>query len=509
MSSMRTRPLPRTDLGTICLHWAVALATLLAIATGISIAAAGTDASWADRLIAFVLPADRVWLLHIASGMGLFAVLVGYATYSALAGTVRKNQIDRARLQGLFIAGRARWTAVSLLLQWATLFVLGSMTVSGMALHLQPDLAIGRRHGSALWVLVALIIAHVLSHAALGGSSQLTRLFRPSSQEGGLADLLFDYRPHGLAITLLQSFRVPLLVAAALLSAIAAYIAAVPRSIPHLVVHKVQRGPDLRTELSDPLWLSTRPLQIRTHGGANFAKGESVVEIRAIHDESHAFFAFTWADPIPDSGPAAEAARPEDQFALMFSSAAGRFGPGAFHPGPKPLPDKPASSSGHGLHYTTDGSTVDVLQWHAGPGLGWCELKGFGAPLEPSDAQQDGAEHYSGGVRLVQTYPRTPPGPENVSPAWRSRWMELVSQMRGLNRWAVSLPTPITAQTWVSCAGTWSAGRWTLVISRPLGPLHPNGLALQAVKSVFIAAFNQTHSEHSRHVLPISIEVQQ
>lgn len=505
---MRTRPLPRTDLGTICLHWALALVTLVTIATGISIAAAGADATLAHRLLAFVLPANRVWLLHIAFGMGLVAALVGYAAHSALSGSARKNRIDRARLQGLLIPGRARWMAISLLLQWATLLVLASMTVSGVALHLRPDLWLGMRHGTALWALVALIIAHVLSHAALGGTAQLTRLFRPSSRDGDLADLLFDRRPRGLAITLLQSYRVPLVVAGVVIGAITAYAAGAHKTIPHLVIRKVHHGPDLRTELSDPVWLSSRPLQFRTHGGANFAKGESLVEIRAVHDGARAYFAFTWTDAVPDGGSTTDARRPEDQFAVMFSPVAGSFGPAAFHPGPKPLTARPMSSSGHGLHYTTDGSSVDVLHWHAGPDLGWCDLKSFGPPVEATDAQQDGAVSYRGGVQLIHTYPKSQSGSTGAPPASRSRWMDLVSQMRGPTRWSVARPVAATAQTWVGCAGAWSAGRWTLVISRPLERLHPDGLPLAAVKSVFVAAFNQTLSEHTRHVLPISIEVQ-
>jgi hypothetical protein len=89
----------------------------------------------------------------------------------------------------------------------------------------------------------------------------------------------------------------------------------------------------------------------------------------------------------------------EDKFAIMLSKAEKPFGLGAFHMGPKPLDDKPPSSSGRGLHYTTDGSSVDAWVWHAASGsnTAQCDYNRIGAPAAPSTDQLIGRTAYKGG----------------------------------------------------------------------------------------------------------------
>ncbi|MBP0651010.1 hypothetical protein J8J40_28560, partial [Mycobacterium tuberculosis] len=73
----------------------------------------------------------------------------------------------------------------------------------------------------------------------------------------------------------------------------------------------------------------------------------------------------------------------EDKFALMFSRSDALGSGGSTHMGPRPLADKPPPQNGRGLHYTTDGSLIDVWQWKAARGgmLGMVDDMWFGPPV--------------------------------------------------------------------------------------------------------------------------------
>ena len=56
--------------------------------------------------------------------------------------------------------------------------------------------------------------------------------------------------------------------------------------------------PTVDGDTSDPVWRMTSPLYILTGHGDNFdGKGETTVEIRAVHDGQRVYFLFAWDDP--------------------------------------------------------------------------------------------------------------------------------------------------------------------------------------------------------------------
>ncbi len=69
--------------------------------------------------------------------------------------------------------------------------------------------------------------------------------------------------------------------------------------------------------------------------------------------------------------------------------------------GGKPLADKPGSLHGRGLHYTDDGSYLDVWQWKSTRGglLGRVDDMHFGPPVEPTPEQIAGKKRYSAGYK--------------------------------------------------------------------------------------------------------------
>ena len=158
-----------------------------------------------------------------------------------------------------------------------------------------------------------------------------------------------------------------------------------------------------------------------TNQGENFdGKGETRVDIRAVHDGTWAYFLFTWEDPtrslkqLPlikrgdgwqllhdgyERGD--EHAFNEDKFAVLFTTSESTL------PATAPsmrarsrLPSAPATMTGRGLHYTTAaGVYADVWQWKATSGgpTGWMDDDHFGPPLEPTPMQVDNVVPYRGG----------------------------------------------------------------------------------------------------------------
>jgi hypothetical protein len=462
--------------------------------------------------------------------------------------------LDRSRLTGLAASGRSAWSAISLILLWLFFGLAAWQVLSGLLIHVGIAPGLLALHSWASWCIAGFVVLHVACHFAIGGLNQLLRIIRPRPRELSSVGVAVG-GPWRRLSGLLARHRVATAVVLAFGGAVTGY-AAVERHAPlTLVVAKVSDVPDRDGDLAHPAWKNAVPLRVRTYSGANLHDGQSDVEARALHDGQRIVMAFTWQDPTRDvstaklvrtgSGWQIQPTSPQegvDQFAVMFSPVPAAFGPGAFHPGQRPLSEKPRSGSGHGLHYTTDGSSVDVLHWFAGPGAGWCDLEVFGQPLEPTDGQRTELEPYRGGIKTISTYGLIRP---NSSWAYRPGGparplrapipsdviskVSLAKSTPDILREAASIPyTPdhdaslrpgtvipgfiaipreVADLQPVTCSASWSAGRWTLVVSRPLAPLRSDGHAVSDGLSVWLAAFDRTASDHSRHIRAIELEM--
>ncbi|WP_024514708.1 ethylbenzene dehydrogenase-related protein [Bradyrhizobium sp. Tv2a-2] len=455
----------KTDYGTVILHWLLVAATAAAFISGLRIASETPDRTWINLLDA-ILPCTSVWTLHIKSAVALTGIALAYAIYLARSGLTRRVQLDKMRLRGLVGRRRARLAAVSALLTWGFFAAMLILIASGGLLYfgLFAGFTVTTAHWLASWAIPAFIGLHVLVHAWIGGTSQLFRIIRPgplppppprldavelltmlveqNAQAGTEAKVpLQPTAPDGHGkheprrrqasgasrerrrrnVTLQTN---PLLVAAAAaMTATWILLATNWLVVDTLRIHRIASAdaPVLDGDTSDPVWRNVEPLSLMTNQGGNFdGKGESRVQIRAVHDGTWAYFLFTWEDPtrslkqLPlikrvdgwhllhdgyERGD--ERAFNEDKFAVLFTTLdATLAGDRTFHASPRPIPDAPATMSGRGLHYTmVEGLYADVWQWKATSGgpTGWMDDDHFGPPLEPTATQVSNRAPYRGG----------------------------------------------------------------------------------------------------------------
>jgi hypothetical protein len=470
---------PKTDYGTIILHWLFVAAFGVAFVSGMRIATEAPDRGWIN-LFDSVLPSTSVWTAHMQAAVALVVLSLTYAIYLLRSGLVRRVQFDQIRLRGLFGRGQVRVRAVNVVLYWFFFLTMMTLMVSGGLLYfgLLAGHDVAALHWYGTWAVLVFTGLHVLTHLRLGGVAQLLRIFRPtqlqppppqldtvelltllaeqsarlapesghedrtvyeaaqrSSEDAGRSRPVVRERaapgaprtttrgpaPRPRRATLQSN---PLVVAAAVAIGGASIMVATDRlAVDSLQVHRVSNSdaPLLDGDTSDRVWRNIQPFSLVTNKGGNFdGKGETRIDIRAVHDGTWAYFLFTWQDPtrslkhLPlvkqldgwhllhngyETGD--ERDFNEDKFSVLFTTAdAILAGDRTFHAGPRPVPDGPATMTGRGLHFTSaDIGYVDVWQWKAtstGP-TGWLDDAHFGPPLEPTPMQASNTVPYKGG----------------------------------------------------------------------------------------------------------------
>jgi hypothetical protein len=510
----RRRPRKRkTDYGTIVLHWLLVGSLVVAVVTGLRIAAEAPDRTWINSIDG-LLPTSTVWTGHIPAAVALMAIAVAYATYVPLAGLARRIRLDRVRLRGLFGNKQQRWGAINVILYWgfyATLLV--QLATGGLLYFSYANAFLLDVHWYGMWVIFGYAGLHVMSHWVLGGAQQLLRIVRPASLSPPTPPFdpaeifaLLDQpakpskpgprpaptarpapvpareprperppkwrdavserdqaprhkpdrqaeapawdrmparpkaprdtdgpsprnwpevgsrRPQRRRGPVLQAN--PFIVATAVALVGVTVLVTVDRQMVDTI--KVRRiaksdAPVLDGDASDAVWRTARPFYILTEQGGNFdGKGETTVEIRAVHDGERAYFLFVWDDPtrslkqLPLQKAADgwhllhdgyeigdEHAYSEDKFSVLLTKLdLVLAGDRTFHAGPEPIADKPATLSGRGLHYTTqDNQYVDVWEWRAtsGGAFGYMDDLHFGPPVAATQAQLEGKTPYRGG----------------------------------------------------------------------------------------------------------------
>jgi hypothetical protein len=460
----------KTDYGTIVLHWLLVGAVGVAFVSGLRIATEAPDRIWLNVFDA-VLPRTNVWTAHIEAALVLVAVAIAHAVYLMRSGLSRRLRLDEARLRGLFGPRQPRLGAISVLLTWSFFIAIAALIVSGAMLYFGvfTGFEAAMVHWYATWVIPTFAVLHILVHVRIGGASQLFRVFRPDGLPPPparldavelLALLVEKSSPptqsrDACGATLQpkptqrdnaarrepcsspanpSSRRVdrrknatfqsnPFVVAVAVaITGTSVLVATDWFSVDTLRVHRIASAdaPILDGDASDPVWRNIHPFSVMTNQGGNFdGRGESKVDIRAVHDAKWAYFLFIWEDPtrslkqLPlvkeidgwhllhdgyEQGD--EHAYNEDKFSVLLTTLdVDLAGDRTFHASPNPIPGAPSTMTGRGLHFTAAGVLADVWQWKATSGgpTGWMDDDYFGPPREPTPMQAGNAAPYRGG----------------------------------------------------------------------------------------------------------------
>jgi len=555
--------LPTTDVGTLLLHWLTVVAVMVSLATGLRISADALDAV-ISRWMAPILPQGEIWTVHIIAGLTLFGTSTAYVIYMASSGLGGRVALRRLKMWRMAGAPKLQWVSFNTLLHWLLYGLVVVLMISGILLYLGFGGWVVSVHVTAAMTTLAYTFIHILAHFGYGGWRQLIRIFRPAR----------------LVPTAGQRSRWPLLLAAVI--AIPASVAAIGLdfgSRDELIVAQTLTPPKLDGVLDDEAWRIARPVRVRTQQGANLGgSGESIVEVRAVQDGAKIYFAFRWQDPTRSlarlpllkqqdgwhlvgahAGDADVVDFYEDKFAVIFSRSDGFGASGATHLGPKPLDDKPSSLNQRGLHYTSDGSIIDMWQWKASRGglLGYMDDQYIGPPREPTVDEAAKRARYQGGYwndpgRAFYSYNFGFEGPGGYAgPVTPKRLpIDPAATMAALGRFDAKNPeliydegtrwwltetdsAPYTAEAdaripvgtimpgvlilgayegdraQIRAGARWKDGYWTLEASRDLKTGSAYDVDFEPGKPIYlwVAVFDHTQTRHTRHVRPIALKL--
>ncbi|WP_244635569.1 ethylbenzene dehydrogenase-related protein [Chthonobacter albigriseus] len=553
-------PPPRSDVGTIVLHWTLTISILVSLATGLRLSA-DAEGSWFAKALDPILPQGEIWTPHFIAAFLVVGCIAAYTVYMRLGQLQRRVSLRKTVVFTLPTAPKLRWGAVNVLLYWVLFAAVLVLTVTGILLYLGWGGGVVTVHYSAALVVLGYIGVHIFSHTMMGGIRQLLRLVRPQPlriRRGAMA----------------KPFAAAAAVGAAVM---AGFYMGDSLTHPVLTIGTTSTPPQIDGDLSDGVWSEASVATVHTMQGSNLGgTGESTVEIRAVRDAANVYFAFRWNDPTRSlkrlplikredgwhllnnaADTADETAYYEDKFAVTFSRSNTYGSGGSTHMGPKPLGDKPGALNKRGLHYTTDGSYMDMWQWKASRGgmLGMLDDMWFGPPLEPKEAQVNGTARYSAGYDgdagkkfYVYNYGNEPPGGyrgpvkvERLPKDWRATTAKLgaldlsveVSDDPNGQWWmfedesvpydpAVDAAIPVgTVIPGVLIQGTyegsradvkgaahWSDGYWTLETVRPLVTGDDvKDLPIESGIYLWVAVFDHNQTRHTRHVRPVEIQL--
>jgi hypothetical protein len=546
---LRDKPIrARTDFATVIGHWLVAAMFAVSALTGFRIATDAQDASW-SHLIAALAPEGEIVVWHLWSAWALVAASAGYVVFLLAARLAPRIALDSSRIRAVSSRDRrTRWQSINVLIYWIAFLSLAVAIASGTLLHLATSWpsheSLATIHRLAAWSLVAYVFVHGAAQWWSGGLQGLLKIVRPRLVYVGSA---------GLAL------------ACALAVAAAAYLAD-SLAVRPLAVMRVTTPPRLDGDPSDAAWRTAPATDILTRNGANFPGGEVTVTVRAVHDGTTAYFLFEWPDttrsqthlPLRKTADGWEIVERnyarndendyyEDKLAVMLSRESRLAALSTVHLGTQPLAGRPGPAGRPGLHYSTDGSIVDVWHWKSvrtGP-LGQIDDNYFGPPMEPP---KDPKARYTGGYAqdpktgggFVQNWNDL--GDGKGRPLFLPRDPDLMKRMGEINldpnvsddgEWWLAkdsvlpysaeldaafpigtiLPSVIIEKPFegdrgdVRAVGRWAKGWWRLEVSRRLDTGSSYDVAIGDGTYIWVSAFDHSQTRHSYHLHPLRLEM--
>jgi cytochrome b subunit of formate dehydrogenase len=553
---------PRTDIGTLALHWATAIAFFVSLFTGIRIAADALNAPVSHWLNP-ILPQGEIWTWHFLAGLALFFCAAAYLIYMRRSGLANRNALKKSRVMVMPVAAKMRFGGLNVLLHWAAYAIVLIMTVTGVILYFGFGGWIVSVHSYVAFIGLGYIFVHIVAHYLFGGWWQVFRVFRPAK----------------LVLTEAVKPKPLMIAAAAGVVVTAGVVAADWATRDTLIVTKVEGEPKFDGVADEAMWNKARPVTVHTQQGENFGgSGESTVEVRAVHNGEKVFFAVKWSDPtrslrrIPmikkEDGWHVVDSRAgrmdvvdfyEDKLAIIFSDKPAIGGAGVSNLGPAPIADRPKPLNERGFHFTTDGSFVDMWQWKASRGgsLGRVDDQFIGPPYDPSKDEQAYKARYQGGywndpgrafysynykyfdknhqgpvevLKLPKDWKKTQDqlGKFNLDPNSsddeNGRWNMFENEVEPYTKEADAKIPVGTVMPGVLIAGQyegdrgdllggsrWKDGYWTLEIARKMktGSKYDKDFVAGKPIYMWVAAFDHVQTRHTRHPRPVRVVTQE
>ncbi|MGH8772125.1 MAG: ethylbenzene dehydrogenase-related protein, partial [Burkholderiales bacterium] len=407
-----------------------------------------------------------------------------------------------------------------------------------------PQRPVALAHQFIAWTVIAYVVLHVVAQIALGGIRGLLKIVSPRAAYGGAA--LFASAVSAVAVgAILYPLDKTMIV---------------PLDVRH-----ISELPIIDGKPDDSAWSGAKQVQIHTVRGMNLPKGEVPVRVRGVHDGQRVALLFEWQDTTRSQKhiPLIKTAEGwkllqtkydiqdedeyyEDKFAVLLALTPELAGGGSSHLGPKPLAGKPGAPGKRGLHYTTDGSYVDVWHWKSvrtGP-LNQVDDNHFGPPLPVPDKP---GPRYTGGYSQD---PKTGGGFEQnfqkiegtpyVEPKWLPKdfaalnvrmgaidldpdigdsgqwWMmkpDTAPYSRELDNYPVGtvIPSVVIDRPFegdrgdVTAAASWEDGWWRLEAVRKINTGSKFDVPVNNGTYMWVAVFDHTQTRHSRHLHPLKI----
>lgn len=510
-----------------------------------------------------MLPNGEVWTIHLFAGLSLFAGSSAYVVYVTRAALARRNALSRIKPLTMPRApARNRWLAINVALHWLAFVAVCVLAATGIALYVGYGNWFVPLHRVFALFLLVYVVVHSLAHFMYGGVWQLLRLFRPIRL--AKSDVIRPY---------------PLVVACLVAVLTAGGVAALDYSTrPTLIAVATSTPPTLDGRLDDTAWRGDRPAIMPTQQGEN-TEGflESTVEMRAAYDDKNIYFAFRWTDPsyslmrlplkkeadgwhILGSNVATADVIDyyEDKIAILFATEPSFGGAATTHMGKRPLANKPGAANGRGLHYTVDGSNLDMWQWKASRGgmLGHVDDMYVGPAIEPSEAQAAGKARYSAGylpdpgdsiyvynykarpgggyeaavdvVRLPKDYRATlaamgsiPSGPEGSNDDGSVWWLTNATSVPYSPELDATIPVGTVIPSVLNIneykgdraditgKAHYENGFWTLETSRKrdTGSVYDMSFPAGRTAYVYVSVFDHSQTRHTRHERPIVLKL--
>ena len=170
---------PRTDIGTLFLHWLTALAFIVSLFTGIRIAA---DALFApvSQWLTPILPQGEIWSWHFFAGLTLFFASTAYVFYMVRSGLSQRNTTKKLRVLLMRAPAEMKWAAVNVVLHWFIYGLIVIMFATGVMMYQGYGGWWVYVHSVAAFTGLGYILVHMVAHYMFGGWIQLLRVFKPA-----------------------------------------------------------------------------------------------------------------------------------------------------------------------------------------------------------------------------------------------------------------------------------------------------------------------------------------